>query len=113
MYKTIQIKATEFNAVRVKADGSELIKTEGIEGFAKVWLALTNNKREYPQQILRIYNDYDNGVYVICDNDEANVANVEEYLTKLGLVVKEIEDIKVVQPEEVYYDEIETELIDW
>ena len=38
-----------------------------IEGYALAWLKLTNNAREYGNMIWKIFNDKENGVYVICN----------------------------------------------
>lgn len=38
-----------------------------IEEYAMAWLKLTNNAREYPKNIWKIYNDKGCNVYVICN----------------------------------------------
>ena len=59
-------------------------------------------------------NDYDNGIYVICDPDEDNIRYVDDYLKRLGLEIVYKEDCVVVQPDEVFNDDdLDVALIDW
>lgn len=100
-------------AMRIKADAGEIVKKEGINGYAMMWLNLTNNQKSNRKDILKIYNDYDNGIYVVCDAHGENVKEVVDYLERLGLVIEYKEEVLVVQPEEVFDDDLDVELIEW
>lgn len=111
-----KISVEEAKAIRIKANGDKLMETEGINGFARVWLNITNNHREHKQDILKVYNDYGNGIYVVCDAEESNVKAVEDYLQRLGLVVEYKEEVVIVMTEEVFDKSsecLDVELIDW
>lgn len=112
--KYYKVEVTETRAIRIKANGDALMQNEGIDEFAKVWLNITNNQREHKREILKVYNDYYNGIYVVVDPDEQNVRAAEDYLKRLGLEVEYKEECIVIQPEEVFYDcDLDTELINW
>lgn len=114
MDKYYKIGVEETRATKIKANASILVNEEGIAGYAMMWLNLTNNQKNNKQAILKIYNDYDNGIYVICDSHEANVKATEDYLQRLGLVIEYKEECVVVMPEEVFNDDdLDVELIDW
>ena len=109
-----KIDVTETRAIKIKANADKLVKDEGTEGYALMWLNLTNNQREHKQELLKIYNDYYNGVYVVCAPDEGNVRATEDYLRRLGLEIEHKEEVVVVQPWEVYNDDdLDVELIEW
>lgn len=112
--KYYKVNVVETRAVRIKANGDTLMQNEGIDEFAKVWLHITNNQREHKREILKVYNDYYNGIYVVVDPDEQNVRAAEDYLKRLGLEIEYKEECIVIQPEEVFNDDdLDTELIDW
>ena len=112
--KYYKIDVTETRAIKIKANGDKLMKNEGINEFARVWLNITNNQREHKQEILKVYNDYYNGIYMVVDSDEENVKAAEEYLKRLGLEIDFKEEVVVVQPWEVYNDDdLDVELIEW
>lgn len=114
MDKYYKINVEETRATKIKADAGLIVEKEGIEGYAMMWLNLTNNQKNNKQAILKIYNDYDNGIYVICDSKEANVKATEDYLQRLGLEIKYKEECVAVMPEEVFNDDdLDVELIDW
>lgn len=116
MNKFYKIDVEERNAVKFKANADLIVEREGVEGYAMMWLNLTNNQKANKKDILKIYNDYDNGVYVICDAEEENVKAVEDYLQRLGLVIEYKNEILVVQPEEIFNENdnyMDIELIDW
>lgn len=105
MYNEIKIEAIEEYAVRIVADATELVERDGVEGYALMWLNLTNNQRENKQDILKIYNDSGNNIYVVCNEEKENVENVKDYLKRLGLTILSIEKIVAVQPEDVFRDD--------
>ena len=114
MSKYYKINVEETKAIKIKANAGLIVEKEGIEGYAMMWLNLTNNQRANKQDILKISNDYDNGIYVICNSNEKNVKSVEEYLQKLGLVIEYKEECVVVMPEEVFNDDdLDVECIGW
>lgn len=109
-----KLDVTETRAIKIKANGDELMKNEGLNEFARVWLHITNNQREHKQEILKVYNDYYNGIYVVVDPDEDNVRAAEDYLRRLGLEIDFKEEVVVVQPWEVFNDDdLDVELIEW
>ena len=114
MSKYYKIGVEETRATKIKANAGNLVKEEGIQGYAMMWLNLTNNQKAHKQEILKIYNDYDNGIYVVCNANEKNVEATQDYLQRLGLVIEYKEECVVVMPEEVFNDDdLDVELIDW
>ena len=116
MSKYYKINVEETKAVKIKANAGLIVDKEGIQGYAMMWLNLTNNQKANKQDILKIYNDYDNGIYVVCDAEEENVKATEDYLQRLGLVIEYKEEVVIVMPEEVFDnsdDCLDVELIDW
>lgn len=112
MYNEIKINATEEYAVRIIADATELVKKSGVEGYAMMWLNLTNNQRENKQDILKIYNDSSNKVYVVCNEEEENVENVKDYMKNLGLTIELEEKIVSVTTDGIIRDDdLEVEII--
>lgn len=111
--KVYKLEAETQSALKIKADASAVVAKEGMQGYAVAWLHLTNNQKAHKKEILKIYNDYDNGIYVICDDNEDNVRAVEDYLKNLGLVIESREKVVAVLPTEVFDDDLDTELIDW
>ena len=109
-----KLEVTETRAIKIKANADQLVKDEGTEGYALMWLNLTNNQRENSSKILKISNDYCNGIYVVCDPDEDNVSAVEDYLKRLGLTLEHKEECVIIQPDEVFRDDdLDVELIEW
>ena len=112
--KYYKLEVTETRAIKIKANADQLVKDEGTQGYALMWLNLTNNQRENSKALLKVYNDYYNGVYVVCDPDEDNVSAAEDYLRRLGLEVEYKEECVVIMPDEVFNDDdLDVELIDW
>lgn len=108
-YKT---DVEEKKAIKIKANAAELVKAEGIEGYAMMWLNLTNNQRANKRDMLKVYNNSDNGIYVVCSN--SSVAATEDYLQSLGLVIEYKEECVTVQPDEIFNDDdLDVELIEW
>lgn len=114
MKKYYKIDVEEARAIRIKADATKIIEKEGIDGYAKVWLAITNTVRDNKKNdLFKTYNDYGNGIYIVCADDEYIVKSTKNYLESLGLEVMEEEEIATVAPEEVFNDDLEVELIEW
>ena len=112
MERYYKINVEETRATKIKANADQLVKDEGIQGYAMMWLNLTNNQKNNKQELLKIYNDYDNGVYVICTNDSAKAT--EDYLQRLGLAIEYKEEVVIVIPDEVLNDDdLDVELISW
>ena len=112
--KYYKLDVTETRAIKIKANADKLMDNEGINEFARVWLNVTNNQREHKQEILKVYNDYYNGIYVVVDPNEDNVRATEDYLRRLGLEIDFKEEVIVVQPDEVFNDDdLDVELIEW
>lgn len=112
MDKYYKINVEETRATKIKANAGLIVEKEGIQGYAMMWLNLTNNQKNNKQAILKISNDYDNGIYVVCTSKEAK--NVEDYLQRLGLVIEYKEECVVVMPEEIFNDDdLDVELIEW
>ena len=109
-----KIYAEEMRGIRIKAVAGLIVEKEGIKGYAMMWLNLTNNQKANKKSIWKIYNDYDNGVYVVCDAENDNVEAVTDYLKRLGLVIEYKTEIVAVMPDEIIRDDdMDTELIDW
>lgn len=114
MSKYYKIDAEEMRGIRIKANADSLVEKEGVKGYAMMWLNLTNNQKANKKSIWKVYNDYDNGVYVVCDAESDNVEAVIDYLERLGLVIEYKAEIVAVMPDEVIRDDdMDTELIDW
>lgn len=105
MYNEIKIEAIEEYAIRIIADATELVKKEGVQGYAMMWLNLTNNQRENRQNILKVYNDSTNKIYVVCEEDDENIEQVKDYLKRIGLAIIEEEKVVSITPEEVFRDD--------
>lgn len=116
MSKYYKINVEETKAIKIKANAGLIVDKEGIQGYAMMWLNLTNNQKANKQDILKIYNDYDNGIYVVCDAEEENVKAVEDYLQRLGLVIEYKDNVLAILPDEMFDnsdDCLNVELIDW
>ena len=112
--KIYKLEVTETRAMKIKANADRLVKDEGTQGYALMWLNLTNNQKINKRDLLKIYNDYHNGIYVICNPDEDNVDATEYYLKRLGLEIEYKEECVAVQPDEVFNDDdLDVELIEW
>lgn len=65
-------------AVLITADFSG----PNVEAYAMAWLKLTNNAREYPEMIYKIWNERDSDkVYVLCNPKNKDM--VEEFLDEI------------------------------
>lgn len=110
--KFYKINVVETSAIKIKVNADKLVKDEGTQGYALMWLNLTNNQRENHNEILKIRNDYYNGIYVVVD--PGSVEAIEDYLRRLGLEIEHKEECVIVQPDEVFNDDdLDVELIEW
>lgn len=98
-------KLTKRLAIRLK------VAIEGdIETYAKAFLAIYNNYKN-DKDLLKVYNDYDNGVYLVCESHVQDEAI--RFLGQFGTITR-IDTVEVVQPELVEYtyrDDIDTEFL--
>ena len=79
-------------AVRISCDFNG-----GIEQYAKNWLMLTNNAREYPATFLKIYNNSGKTVTVLTTKKQEQ--SVKEWLEGLpGATVVETEEVGTITP---------------
>ena len=65
-----------------------------VQQYALNFLAIYNNVKN-DKDLLKVYNDYDNGVYLICEEEITDAA--VEFLKQFGTVTK-VERIEVVCP---------------
>lgn len=112
--KYYKLDVMETRAIKIKANGNQLVYDEGTMGYALAWLNITNNQREHKREILKVYNDYHNGIYLIVEPSEENVKAAEDYLQRLGFEIECKEECIIVQPDEVFNDDdLDVELINW
>lgn len=113
MEKYYKLDVMETTATRIKADATQLVNKEGVDGYARAWLKLTNTVKDNKKDLFKLYNDYDNGIYITCAEDYHIVKATKEYLENLGLEIVAEETVLIVQPEEVFNDDMDVELINW
>lgn len=83
---------------------------ENIEDYAKSFLAIYNNVKN-DKDLLKMYNDYGNNVYVVCEENVRDVA--VQFLEQFG-EVKSVDKVEVVQPicfNFEYSDDYDTEFL--
>lgn len=81
-----------------------------IDEYARSFLAIYNNVKN-DQDLLKMYNDYDNNVYVVCETHVRDAAT--DFLDQFGNIVT-VEDVEIVQPigyDYEYSDELDTEFL--
>ncbi len=79
--------------------------------YAAAFLAIYNNCKSNPE-LLKVYNDYEDGVYLVCTKDVTEEA--ERFLGQFGEIVR-TEDILVYKPEVTafeYPDDMDFEFIE-
>ncbi|MBQ8806043.1 MAG: hypothetical protein IJZ68_06120 [Bacteroidaceae bacterium] len=69
--------------------------TGDINDYAAAFLAIYNNIKSNTE-LLKMYNDYADGVYVVCTKDATEEA--ERFLSQFGEIIK-TEDVMVFNPE--------------
>lgn len=93
-------------ATRIKVELSH-----DVDEYAKDFLAIYNNVKN-ERSLLKMYNDYHNGVYVICEDDVADSA--VEFLRQFGKIVRK-EKVEVIRPvccNYNYSDDYDTEFLE-
>ena len=101
-----EFKYEKREAVRVKVGMSK-----NIDEYARGFLAIYNNVKN-SQELLKMYNDYGDNVYVICEKDAQKAT--EEFLRQFGEVLS-TEAIEVVQPigyDYEYREDLDTEFLE-
>lgn len=83
----------KFDYEREKAVRIKVILTGNIEKYATSFLAIYNNAKN-DKQLLKVYNDYDDGVYVVCETSVRDAA--VKFLEQFGEIVR-IETVEVVR----------------
>ena len=68
--------------------------TGDINDYASSFLAIYNNVKS-AHELLKMYNDYDNGVYVVCENDIVNETKV--FLSQFGEIAQ-CETVYIITP---------------
>lgn len=83
------IKYETMNAVRIG------VNVEGTtEQYAVAFLAIYNNVKEY-SELLKMYNDYNNGIYLVCETEAQN--DTIRFLKQFGEITT-ITPVKAIQP---------------
>ena len=101
----IKFEYEKRKAIRIKVELSG-----NIDEYAKSFLSIYNNVKN-DKDLLKIYNNYDNGVYVVCEKDVQDAA--VRFLEQFGEIMK-IEEVEVVQPlclDYKYNDKLDTEFL--
>jgi hypothetical protein len=81
-----------------------------IHEYAISLLAIYNNVKN-DKDLLKLYNDYDNNVYLVCEKEVRDAAI--EFLEQFGQIIA-IETVEVVQPmglDYEYSNDIDTEFL--
>ena len=82
-----------------------------IDEYARSFLAIYNNVKN-DSDLLKVYNNYGNGVYVVCETEVKDA--VIQFLEQFGQVVS-VEAIEIIQPQcydYEYRDDMDTEFLD-
>lgn len=82
-----------------------------IDDYARSFLAIYNNVKN-DKDLLKMYNDYGDNVYVICECHVREAAT--EFLDQFGNILS-VEEIEVVQPigyDYEYDDNVDTEFLE-
>jgi hypothetical protein len=100
------LKCEKREAIRIK------VEIDGdIVNYSKSFLAIYNNVKN-DNSLLKMYNDYHNGVYVICETDVKE--NAVKFLEQFGEIVT-IERVEVVAPiayDYEYRNDLDTEFLE-
>jgi hypothetical protein len=102
----MRIQCEKRDALRLKVELSR-----NIDEYARSFLAIYNNVKN-DRDLLKMYNDYANNVYVVCEKNVRNAAI--EFLEQFGSVVS-TEIVEVVQPigcDYEYREDIDTEFLE-
>ena len=99
------MKCEKREALRIKVELSG-----NIDEYARSFLAIYNNVKSDPY-LLKMYNDYSNNVYVVCEKNVEKAA--VEFLEQFG-EIKSVVTVEVIQPivyDWNYRDDIDTEFL--
>ncbi len=83
----------KFEYEREKAIRIKVLLGGNIEKYATAFLAIYNNVKN-DNQLLKVYNDYDDGVYVVCETKVRDAA--VKFLEQFGEIVR-IETVEIVR----------------
>lgn len=100
----VELEKTE--AVRIK-----VAMYGGVPEYAKNFLAIYNNYKTN-SELLKVYNDYDNGVFLVCTKSVQDAA--VEFLQQFGTIVS-ITNIEAVRPviyDYDYKDDVDVEFLE-
>ena len=84
--------------------------SDDIAEYAKSFLAIYNNVKNN-RDLLKMYNDYGNYVYVVCETDVKDLAI--KFLEQFGTIAF-VENVEVIQPtcyDYEYNDDYDTEFL--
>ena len=102
----IKLECEKREAIRFK------VELQGdVHEYARSFLAIYNNVKN-DRDLLKMYNDYDNNIYVICENGVREA--VAEFLDQFGQIIS-IETVEIVQPNGIDYDyreDMDTEFLE-
>ena len=101
----MRINYEKRDAVRIKVE-----MRGDIGEYAKNFLTIYNNVKN-DKDLLKMYNDYGNGVYVVCETTVKDAA--VEFLKQFGEIVR-VENVEVVQAfclDYDYLDDKDTEFL--
>jgi hypothetical protein len=79
--------------------------------YAKSFLAIYNNVKS-DRDLLKMYNDYDNGIYLICEKSVSEAAI--KFLEQFG-TIERVEDVEVVKawcPDYNFKENIDVEFLE-
>lgn len=100
------VELEKTTAVRIK------VKMHGdIAEYASNFLAIYNNYKSN-SELLKVYNDYDDGVYLVCTKSAQQAA--VDFLEQFGTIVSQV-DIEAVRPviyDYDYKDDIDVEFLE-
>ena len=100
-FKTVTQTASRIK-VRIAGDMSD---------YASAFLAIYNNYKSNPE-LLKVYNDYEDGVYLVCTKEVTEEA--KKFLSQFGEIIRS-EDVLVYNPEVTafeYPDEMDFEFLE-
>lgn len=90
---TIEFEKTTAVRIKVNVEGT-------IEQYATAFLAIYNNVKS-SSKLLKMYNNYSNGIYLVCEANEKD--NAIDFLEQFGEITN-VDTVKVIQPYLNNYD---------
>lgn len=104
MRQKFELEKIKAIRIKVEIDGD-------VQRYAKSFLAIYNNVKN-DHDLLKCYNDYGNGVYVVCTKEVKGAAI--EFLEQFGKIVR-VEDVECVRPLLTWYElreDMDTEFLE-